>query len=84
MQVVEPGNGRAGGGDDEIALLDARPVGGAESEWDSLNNPGTIYSTVTDPSRLTLWVRTNDGADRPFVELDLADRLSARDVSAAA
>ena len=75
---------RSGPAEAQAALLDACPVAGAESGWDCLNNPGTIYSTVTDPSRLTLWVRTNDGAARSFVRLDLADDLGARDVAAAA
>ena len=68
----------------QAALMDACPVAGAESEWDCLRNPGTIYSTVTDPIRRVLWLRTDDGSDRPFVELDLTDRLGAQGVSVAA
>ncbi len=68
----------------QAALTDACPVDGANSDWDCLQNPGTIYSTVTDPSRLILWVRTNDGTDRPYVQLELADRLGTRGLTAAA
>jgi len=68
----------------QAALADTCQVVGAESEWDCLQNPGTIYSTVADPARLALSVRTHDRPDRAFVELDLADRLGARGAAAAA
>ena len=77
-------HGRFGLDDAQAALIDTGCVEGAATEWDCLQNPGTIYSTIADPSRLLLWVRTHDGVDRPFVELDLADRLDPRGLSAAA
>ena len=70
--------------DAEAALTDTCPVDRAETDWDCLQNPGTIYSTVADPARLTLSVRVHDRAERSFVELDLADRLGVRGVAAAA
>ena len=77
-------DGRSDVADAQAALTDVCPIDVAEQGWDCLQNPGTIYSTVADPARLTLWVRTHDGADRGFVELDLAERLADRSVSAAA
>ena len=77
-------NGRFALADAQAALTDVCPLDDAEQWWDCLQNPGTIYSTVADPARLRLWVRTHDGAERDFVELDLAERLTARAVPAAA
>ena len=51
------------------------PPTGASDVWDCLNNPGTIYSSVADPTALKLWVRTHDRTDRTWVALDLADAL---------
>jgi hypothetical protein len=76
--------GRFDVGDAQAALLDACPVDGAQEQWDCLQNPGTVYSTIAEPARLTLWVRANDVADRPFVELDLAEQLGAAGLSTAA
>ncbi len=70
--------------DAQAALTDTCSVEGAETEWDCLQNPGTIYSTIADLARLRLWVRANDRADRPFVQLDLAARLGVREGVAAA
>ena len=66
------------------ALVDVCRVEGAESDWDCLQNPGTIYGTVAEPARLALSVRAHDRPDRAWVELDLADALrSARTTTAA-
>lgn len=59
------------------ALVDNCPPSGASDIWDCLSNPGTIYSSVTDPAALQLWVRANDRPDRDWVELDLAEPLGA-------
>lgn len=37
--------------------------------WSCLENPGTIYSTVTEPATGRLWLRANDRPDREFVQL---------------
>lgn len=81
--AAEPAPRRLGIADAEAALADVCPAAAAESGWDCLQNPGTIYSTVADPARLALRVRANDHPDRPFVHLDLADRLGGS-ISAAA
>ena len=57
------------------ALVDTCRIVGAESEWDCLQNPGTVYGTVAEPARLALSVRAHDRPDRAWVELDLADAL---------
>ena len=61
----------------QAALVDLCPPSGASDVWDCLNNPGTIYSTVTDPATLRLWVRAHDRPDRSWVEFDLAPLLGA-------
>ncbi len=82
------GDGRAS--DEQFSLAQAQEAlidtcsSGGESEWDTIRNPGTIYSTVADPSRLILWVRNDAGADRPFVRVDLAQLLGAHSVATAA
>jgi hypothetical protein len=37
--------------------------------WSCLENPGTIYSAVAEPSSGRLWLRPNDRPERDFVEL---------------
>jgi Acyl-coenzyme A:6-aminopenicillanic acid acyl-transferase len=71
------GSGSHGIADAQAALVDLCPPAGASDVWDCLNNPGTIYSSIADPSALTLWVRAHDRPDRGWVELDLAGPLSA-------
>ncbi len=61
------------------ALVDTCRIDGAESDWDCLQNPGTIYGTVAEPARLALSVRAHDRPDRDWVELDLADTLRLGD-----
>jgi hypothetical protein len=61
----------------QVALTDTCPPQGAIEVWDCLENPGTIYGTITDPASLQLWVRANDRADRDWVHLDLAEQLRA-------
>jgi hypothetical protein len=61
----------------QAALVDLCPPAGASDVWDCLNNPGTIYSSVAEPSSLTLWVRAHDRPDRSWVRLDLSDVLGA-------
>ena len=70
-------------GDAQAALSDTCPLE-AGNDWDCLRNPGTIYSTVVDTGLLSLWVRTHDRPGRPFVELDLAERLGGGEVAVAA
>jgi isopenicillin-N N-acyltransferase like protein len=69
--------GRFGVADAQAALADTCPATGAVDVWDCLHNPGTVYSTVADPARCTLWVRAYDRLDRPWVELDLSEPLRA-------
>jgi hypothetical protein len=76
--------GRYGVAEAQAVLTDVCPVDGAQEHWDCLQNPGTIYSTIAEPASLKLWVRIHDETDRPFVALDLADRLGAQAVAAAA
>lgn len=57
------------------ALTDTCPPLGAIEVWDCLENPGTIYSSITEPAAGTLWVRANDRADREWVRLDLSEQL---------
>jgi isopenicillin-N N-acyltransferase like protein len=76
--------GRFDAGDAQAALTDACPADPGEQSWDCIQNPGTVYSTVADPARFMLWVRVHDGANRPFVELDLADPLGAQRILTAA
>lgn len=80
---ADPPTRRLSVGDAEAALTDVCPVDGAQSSWDCLQNPGTIYSTLADPARLSLRLRVNDRADRSFVELDIAERLGVRVAAAA-
>ena len=57
------------------ALVDTCRIAGAQSDWDCLQNPGTVYGTVAEPARLALSVRAHDRPDRAWVELDLSDAL---------
>lgn len=41
----------------------------ADDPWSCLRNPGTIYSTLTEPATARVWVRTYDQPDRSYVEL---------------
>jgi hypothetical protein len=61
----------------QAALIDLCPPRGAADTWDCVNNPGTIYGSIADPSSLELWVRAHDRPDRTWVHLDLADALGA-------
>ncbi|MGE3910530.1 MAG: C45 family autoproteolytic acyltransferase/hydrolase [Chloroflexota bacterium] len=70
-------SGRHGIEEAQAALSDRCPPAGAIEVWDCLANPGTIYSSITDPAGLRLWVRAYDRADRDWVQLDLAERLRA-------
>lgn len=71
------GAGSHGVAEAQEALTDTCPPAGAIEVWDCLENPGTIYSTITDPAGLQLWVRANDRADRDWVHLDLREQLLA-------
>jgi hypothetical protein len=71
------GSGCHGIAEAQAALVDLCPPAGADDVWDCLNNPGTIYSSVTDPAALKLWVRAHDRPDRTWVELDFSDTLAA-------
>ena len=71
------GSGSHGIADAQAALTDLCPPAGADDVWDCLSNPGTIYSSVADPTALTLWIRANDCPERGWVELDLAETLLA-------
>lgn len=68
---------RFGIADAQAALADLCPPAGESDVWDCIFNPGTIYSTVADPSRFTVWVRAYDRPDRRWVELDLSEPLRA-------
>jgi hypothetical protein len=61
--------------DARAALVDTCRIDGAETDWDCLQNPGTIYGTVAEPARLALSVRAHDRPDRAWVELDLVAAL---------
>jgi len=50
-------------------LRDSESPADEGDPWSCLENPGTIYSSVAEPSSGRLWLRTNDQPDRPFVEL---------------
>jgi len=76
------GNGSHGVVEAQAALLDVCPPAGADNVWDSLMNPGTIYSSVADPSRSLLWLRAYDRPDRPWVELDLSEAFGSRSAAA--
>lgn len=76
------GSGSHGIAEAQEALTDTCPPRGAMEVWDCLENPGTIYSTITDPAGLQLWVRANDRADREWVHLDLAEQLRAASAAA--
>jgi hypothetical protein len=71
------GSGRHGVPEAQAALLDLCPPRGGADVWDCLNNPGTIYGSIADPSSLELWVRAHDRPDRGWVHFDLADALGA-------
>jgi hypothetical protein len=71
------GSGRHGIAEAQAALVDRCPPAGAADVWDCLNNPGTVYSSVADPAARKLWVRAHDRPDRGWVELDLAESLTA-------
>jgi hypothetical protein len=70
-------DGRSGLADAQAVLADVGPPDGSADVWDCLCNPGTIYSSIADPARLTLWVRAYDRPDRGWVELDLSEPLRA-------
>jgi hypothetical protein len=70
-------DGRFGMADAQAALADVCPSAGAVDVWDCIQNPGTIYSSIVDPARYTLWVRAYDRPDRTWVELDLSEPLRA-------
>jgi hypothetical protein len=74
--------GSFGIGEAQAALTDVCPPSGADNAWDCLNNPGTIYSTVTDPARALLWARAYDRPDRAWVELDLSEAFASRRAAA--
>jgi hypothetical protein len=76
------GTGRHGVAEAQAALVDLCPPAGASDVWDCLNNPGTIYSSITEPASLTLWVRANDRPERTWVRLDLSEALGAARVAA--
>jgi hypothetical protein len=65
----------------QAARGDLCPPAGASDVWDCLNNPGTIYSSITEPASLTLWVRVNDRPERTWVRLDLSEALGAARVA---
>jgi hypothetical protein len=71
------GSGRHDVAEAQAALVDLCPPAGASDVWDCLNNPGTIYSSIAEPTSQTLWVRANDRPDRSWVKLDLAEALAA-------
>jgi hypothetical protein len=71
------GSGRHGIAEAQAALVDLCPPAGADDVWDCLKNPGTVYSSITDPAALTLWLRAHDRPDREWLTLDLADTLRA-------
>jgi hypothetical protein len=50
-------------------LRDAECLAPDGSLWSCLENPGTVYSTVTEPASGRIWIRTVDQPDRPFVEV---------------
>ena len=78
------GGGPFGVEEARAALVDTCRIEGAGSDWDCLQNPGTIYGTVAEPARLALSVRAHDRPGRAWVELDLADALRrSRAVTAA-
>jgi hypothetical protein len=71
------GGRRHGIAEAQAILTDRCAPAGADDVWDCLNNPGTIYSSIADPVALRLWVRAYDRPDRSWVELDLAESLTA-------
>jgi hypothetical protein len=71
------GGGRHGIADAQAALTDRCPPDGGDDVWDCLSNPGTIYSSITDPAALRLWLRAYDRPERGWVELDFAETLTA-------
>jgi hypothetical protein len=71
------GDGSHGIAEAQAALMDLCPSNDPNEVWEYLNNPGTIYSSIADPVALRLWVRAHDRPDRGWVDLDLADTLTA-------
>jgi hypothetical protein len=69
--------GRHGIAEAQAALADCCPAGSPDDVWEYLSNPGTIYSSIADPAALRLWVRVYDRPDRGWVDLDLAESLTA-------
>ncbi|MFN0072026.1 MAG: C45 family autoproteolytic acyltransferase/hydrolase [Chloroflexota bacterium] len=68
--------------DAEAVLSDAEATSPDLGDWDCLVNPGTIYSTVFDPTRLRLSVRIFDQPDRPFSQVDLTEHGMPRPLEA--
>jgi hypothetical protein len=61
-----------GGCDADLAgsfLRDTLSLAADQNVWSCLENPGTIYSTVTEPATGRLWIRVNDRPEREFSEL---------------
>ena len=58
------------------------PPAGVDNAWDCLNNPGTIYSSIAEPARSTLWIRAFDQPDRQWIELDLSEPFASRRAAA--
>jgi hypothetical protein len=50
--------------------------------WSCIENPGTVYSSVTEPSTGRYWVRANDRPERDFIPLEAS--WAARSAEAAA
>ena len=61
----------------QAVLSTACPPNSTDDVWEYLGNPGTIYSSIAEPAALRLWVRTHDRPDRTWVDLDLAEALTA-------
>jgi len=77
------GSGRHGIAEAQSALIDRCPPAGAADVWDCLSNPGTIYSSITEPAAARLWVRAHDRPDRSWLSLDLSDALGLASTAAA-
>ena len=62
-------NGAGGPTEASAYLRDTLSLAPDQDVWSRLENPGTIYSTLAEPSTGRLWVRVNDRAEREFTEL---------------
>jgi hypothetical protein len=51
-------------------LRDTHSADPEGDHWNCIENPGTVYSSVAEPSTGRFWLRANDRPDRDFVALE--------------